>query len=284
MATNLLNCLSSTPHVENCGKAGCGGVSLQRHTLYVFPEGFNVGQILQPTCGTLVCDEGFTPEKGDRVTADLALCAGRPCLLEVLDSRDSCEDVDSVWRQPQLHNRFRPEEVVAVDLKIVEGRTEACQRLPHPLHVLRGGLDPDIEILGSPWDAVHGKGMSADDEEAGTRIEQGDEDVLPVLRHPGRITLIGIRPREYDGTDRPVSLQARSLNSRSTSTRSSAVVVADRSSRGSSPSRKTLATAPVPPGLDASVDILESNARWTINGRNYAKSYVATHPLVAQGR
>ena len=91
------------------------------------------------------------------------------------------------------------------------------------------------------------------------RLEHGDEDVLPVLGHPARVTLIGICRREYVGIERPVSPQARSLSSRSRSTRSCTVVVGDRSSRGSSPSRKILAVVQGPFRLDPSIGILKSN-------------------------
>lgn len=168
---------------------------------------------------------------------DLDFDARTPRGVEAGDPGDCREEIDAIRGKADLDHGIRSNEVVPIHLHVLEWRAEARQRLPHPIRIFRRWIQPDVQILGRSRHPLNGQGVRSDDEEPSARVPEGNEDVRPVARHSSRVTRTGISCLVYVGNGRPVSRHARSVSSRTISSRSEAVVVSDRSSRGSDPSR-----------------------------------------------
>lgn len=140
-------------------------------------------------------------------------------------------------QEPESDDGARTLEVRLGDAERVERRAERRERAPHTLGVLGDRVEVEIEILRAARHAVCRESVRADHQESCARIEQCEDAVEPIPRHARRITFTGMCARSYCGTGLPLSSHMRALSSQTISTRSAAVVVADRSSPGSSPGR-----------------------------------------------
>jgi len=126
--------------------------------------------------------------------------------------------------------------IVQSDTQSIRRCAESIQGFPDAVRILQGGIDPDNEVLRCPRNAVRRECVGSDDKESDLRVQERDYEIEPVVGHLDRITLTGHSARGMFGHGLPDSSHARLVSSATISTRSAAVVVAERSWGGSAPS------------------------------------------------
>jgi len=114
---------------------------------------------------------------------------------ELGQAADIGHQVNAGRRDTQLDHRVCGSEVVTRQRERIKRCTEGAQRLPYPLRILVGRLDPQVEVLRTTRNAVHGHGVGADDEEPGAGVKQGEEAIDPVVGHVRRTTRTGMVAR-----------------------------------------------------------------------------------------
>ena len=204
-------------------------------------KSMDVGQILRPTGRPLVPEQFGSAEEGYREVSRFVCHPAGPCFPED-EPRRTGHDVDTARWQADLDDRSRGREIPNGDPKDFHRHAEADERGPHAGSVFLVGVEPQAEVAGRPGDSVHGHRVRSDREETGSRRQEFSENIPEVLGQrlvpcDGDSTLTGASSRRYSGIRRPVRDHASTASGHIMASRSSAVVVALKSSPGSSPSR-----------------------------------------------
>jgi hypothetical protein len=140
----------------------------------------------------------------------------------VRNSAQPCQKIDPGWRYSKLNYDISAHQVVGSELQSIRRSAEFGQGSPDPFGILTGWLDPDIEILSCPNDAVRGQRVCTDDKKSNLCVEKGRQEVKPVVCHESRTTATGISEREYAGHGRPVNSHTLAERVQTSATRSSA--------------------------------------------------------------
>jgi hypothetical protein len=89
-----------------------------------------------------VRDEILDPEHRHHDPFDLRLHAPVPRTLE-RQARHTGQDVDSVGWKPELRDDVGTREVLAIDVEVLQWRSECSEGAPHPVRIVGVRLDPE---------------------------------------------------------------------------------------------------------------------------------------------
>ncbi len=121
--------------------------------------------------------------------------ATAPRGIEFRKTTDRGQEINAIRRKAKLDDRSGSLQVGVRDAEACEWSAEGNQRAPDPLFVLRPRIDPDVQILSTARDTVHGHGVGTHDKESRIYGKQRREQVDPVVCHTLRMTCPGISSR-----------------------------------------------------------------------------------------
>ena len=108
---------------------------------------FQISEIFMPSRSALGLNQRRSPEKWNQGAANRMLDAIAPCGLEVRDSTDRGQNIDSMRRQPELNHDIRSPQVIERNPEIVERCAKFGKRNPNTVGVVLISIDPDVDVL-----------------------------------------------------------------------------------------------------------------------------------------
>src|SRR5258706_12245525 len=126
-----------------------------------FLEKRDVRKVLRTPCGSLVRYEVIECENRDREVTERRAYHSRQRRIDVVDSVGASKDVDANWRDAEIDD-LRGSELLDGSNHVRRG-SELLERSAHPLEVVAGGRNEQIEILRRPRFRVMADGVPADD-------------------------------------------------------------------------------------------------------------------------
>lgn len=145
-----------------------------------------------PSRSALRLNQRRSPEKWNQGAANRMLDAIAPRGLEVRNSADRGQNIDSMRRQPELNHDIRSPQVIERDSEIVERCAKFGKRAPYAVGVVIINTDPDVDVLRAPRYTVYSHRVRADYQESGAGLQQRLEKFAPIFGHRRRITRPGI--------------------------------------------------------------------------------------------
>ena len=106
--------------------------------------------------------------------------SGRPCFLKSQPGHTG-QNVDTSWRQPDLHDHARGHEVCDGDAERLDRRPEISKSLQNATRVLLLAVDPHVQVSGGTRNSMRGQGVGPDDQKARAGREQLGENVSEVF-------------------------------------------------------------------------------------------------------
>ena len=150
----------------------------------------DIAEVFVPPCRALVLNERVAAEYGDANAFDRPFGPTRPSLFEP-NSRHAGENVDAIRWHTDLHNDIWTREICIAYMQILERRAECHERLPYASRVRWRRVDPYIEVLRRPRNAVRSESVCANDEKPDVMVDECAQYIVKIgvrLVGPHRLT------------------------------------------------------------------------------------------------